>query len=73
MAVLKLDQLSIDRRDLFVPPVDDVISVLNQGLGKYFKEVSVSFTECPNLTSHPFNLTSAGSYFAYVSDKEIKV
>ncbi|KAI5713254.1 hypothetical protein M8J76_003774 [Diaphorina citri] len=60
MAVLKLDQLSIEHRDLFVPPVDDVISVLNQGLGKYFKEVSVSFTECPNLTLHPFNLTSAG-------------
>uniref|UniRef100_A0A8D8RYZ0 Ester hydrolase C11orf54 homolog n=1 Tax=Cacopsylla melanoneura TaxID=428564 RepID=A0A8D8RYZ0_9HEMI len=60
MSVLKLSDLSVEHRDLFVPPVDEVIQVLNDGLGQYFKEVSVSFPDCPDLTQSPFNLTSAG-------------
>lgn len=60
MSALEFNNLPVETKSLFVPPVDEVVKILNQDLTKYFKEVSVSYTDCPNLTESPFNLTSPG-------------
>lgn len=40
--------------------LEEVASVLRDGLGKYFEETTVSVTECPDLTQAPFHLAAPG-------------
>ncbi|KAI1285890.1 Ester hydrolase C11orf54 -like protein [Halotydeus destructor] len=46
--------------ELHKPALDEVASVLNEGLTKRYEQVSVEVTECPNLTEEPFNLAGSG-------------
>ncbi|XP_029163487.1 uncharacterized protein LOC114934940 [Nylanderia fulva] len=46
--------------DLFVPKVEELIKVLQEGLKQHFKEVSVEWMVCPDLTQEPFKLAAPG-------------
>ncbi|KAF2364454.1 protein of unknown function DUF1907 [Trinorchestia longiramus] len=52
--------LPVESVNLFVPPLEDVCSVIRKGLEQNFKEVDVAVVECPNLTKEPYNLPGAG-------------
>lgn len=58
--VLDTNELLFEEKDLFVPPVDEVIDVLTTGLKTNFTNVTVEYVDCPNLKSSPFHLAATG-------------
>ncbi|KAG8277211.1 ester hydrolase C11orf54 homolog [Homalodisca vitripennis] len=55
-----LAKLKVEEKPLFVPPVEDVVQALQDGLASYFGSVSVESVECPDLTAEPFCLVAQG-------------
>uniref|UniRef100_A0A1B6MUE0 DUF1907 domain-containing protein n=1 Tax=Graphocephala atropunctata TaxID=36148 RepID=A0A1B6MUE0_9HEMI len=53
-------KLKVEEKPLFVPPLEDVVRTLQDGLPSYFHSVSVSCVECPDLTAEPFCLVAPG-------------
>jgi hypothetical protein len=49
-----------EEKDLFLPPLVDLASVLEDGLKNNFKEVSVGVVDCPDLTQTPWHLAAKG-------------
>lgn len=54
------DQLPVESKDLFGPPMQFLAGVLEEGLKKNFAAASVKFVECPDLTQKPFGLADKG-------------
>ncbi|XP_071944149.1 ester hydrolase C11orf54-like [Antedon mediterranea] len=52
--------MKIENQKLFVPEIDELCKVLEQGLKANFAEASVNYVECPDLTQLPFTLASPG-------------
>lgn len=50
----------VERRALHVPPLEEVASILQTALKKYFAEATVSVVDCPDLTKAPYSLEAAG-------------
>jgi hypothetical protein len=48
------------KRKLYVPPLIELASILQNALLKNFKEASVSLCKCPDLTKEPFKLAASG-------------
>lgn len=57
---LKMSSVNIDQAPLKCPPLEEVASVLSQGLQDVFSEVKVKVVDCPDLTKMPFTLARAG-------------
>lgn len=51
---------TVNKIPTLVPSLDEVVSVLDDGLKKNFCNVSVSVVDCPDLTQKPFMLASPG-------------
>ena len=45
---------------LHVPQREEVASLFQQKLGRYFDSVSASVVHCPDLTAAPFHLAQSG-------------
>ncbi|KAJ9584126.1 hypothetical protein L9F63_021535 [Diploptera punctata] len=60
MAGTVLRNPSVAHKPLFVPSLDDVVKVLNNGLKSNFATVEVSVVDCPDLTKEPFTLACKG-------------
>ncbi|GAB1598454.1 ester hydrolase C11orf54 homolog [Argonauta hians] len=45
---------------LKTPDKTEIVTVLGEGLKKYFQDVSVNIVDCPNLTQEPFHLAAEG-------------
>lgn len=52
--------VSMKRIDLFIPKRDELATVLQRGLRCHFKEATVEWVDCPDLTQEPFNLAKPG-------------
>lgn len=52
--------LPVETRKLDLPPLAELVQVIQSGLEKNFKEVAVSVAECPDLTKAPYNLQGSG-------------
>jgi len=52
--------LAVESKPLFVPPLNEVAKVLQDGLSKNFVSAEVNAVNCPNLRDAPFNLASEG-------------
>jgi hypothetical protein len=51
---------SVVEKQFFVPPLDRLCQVLEEGLKQNFENVSVSVVECPDLTQEPYSLAEKG-------------
>ncbi|XP_048261874.1 ester hydrolase C11orf54 homolog isoform X2 [Bombus affinis] len=60
MATLNPNELTIVKRDLHVPSLDEIKDVLKEGLIKNFADVEVEVVDCPDLTKEPFTLAAPG-------------
>jgi hypothetical protein len=54
------ETLSIEKKPLDRPPLEELAKVLNKGLRSEFEEVKVEVVECPDLTQQPFTLAKKG-------------
>ncbi|KAK7080120.1 hypothetical protein SK128_006978 [Halocaridina rubra] len=52
--------LSVEKKQLHVPPLEEVATVLQSALKNSFAEASVSVVECPDLTKPPYGLEAVG-------------
>ncbi|XP_041377004.1 ester hydrolase C11orf54 homolog [Gigantopelta aegis] len=52
--------LPVQKAPMHVPPLEEVLNVLQDGLEKNFSSISVSVVDCPDLTKEPFFLSSPG-------------
>ncbi|KAK7864774.1 hypothetical protein R5R35_012270 [Gryllus longicercus] len=50
----------IEKKSLFVPTLDEVAKVLQDGLKSNFAQVEVKVVDCPDLTQKPFTLACKG-------------
>ncbi|KAL6420588.1 hypothetical protein ACFW04_014635 [Cataglyphis niger] len=50
----------ITQTKMFVPEGEELAKLLQDGLRQSFKEVTVEWVDCPDLTQEPFNLTAPG-------------
>lgn len=55
-----MEDNKIQSFDTFCPPLEELASVLQAGLGAYFSEVTVELTECPDFSQHPYKIAVAG-------------
>lgn len=60
MATLDVNQLNITKKQLHVPPLDEIKEVLKEGLLTNFAEFQVEVVDCPNLMQEPFTLAAPG-------------
>ncbi|KAL8591951.1 hypothetical protein ACOMHN_020429 [Nucella lapillus] len=52
--------LPVTKVQLHVPPMEDIVQVLQSGLQQTFSSVAVSVVDCPDLTQKPFSLSAKG-------------
>ncbi|XP_017761361.1 PREDICTED: ester hydrolase C11orf54 homolog [Eufriesea mexicana] len=60
MTTLDINQLTIVKKNLYVPSLDEIKDVLKEGLVKNFLDVEVEVVDCPDLTQEPFTLAAPG-------------
>ncbi|KAK1133178.1 hypothetical protein K0M31_014532 [Melipona bicolor] len=60
MTTLNPNELTIVKRELHVPSLDEIKDVLKEGLVKNFANVEVEIVDCPDLTQEPFTLAASG-------------
>ncbi|XP_015172505.1 PREDICTED: ester hydrolase C11orf54 homolog [Polistes dominula] len=60
MATLDVKKLKITHRPLHVPGLNEIKTVLEEGLSTNFAEVKVEIVNCPDLTKEPFLLSASG-------------
>ncbi|CRK96432.1 CLUMA_CG009848, isoform A [Clunio marinus] len=60
MSALNVKTLTYEEKELFVPEMETLCSVIETGLKSNFSDVSVSVVDCPNLSQAPFHLASSG-------------
>lgn len=60
MATLDVKKLKITCRPLHVPSLNEIKTVLEEGLSTNFAEVKVEVVNCPDLTKEPFLLSASG-------------
>ncbi|XP_018574995.1 ester hydrolase C11orf54 homolog isoform X2 [Anoplophora glabripennis] len=52
--------LPVEKKSLYVPPLQEIADALNKGLTTNFAEVNVEVVDSPDLTQKPFSLASKG-------------
>ncbi|XP_038058677.1 ester hydrolase C11orf54-like isoform X1 [Patiria miniata] len=52
--------LPVEKKALHVPDLEELATVLEDGLKSYFASVSVSVVDCPDLSQQPFTLAAPG-------------
>jgi len=52
--------MDVEYKTLFVPPLDELSDVINEGLEANYKSCSCKVVKCPNLSCEPFFLASPG-------------
>ncbi|KAJ8933617.1 hypothetical protein NQ314_013907 [Rhamnusium bicolor] len=52
--------LSVEKKALYMPPLQEVADALNKSLKSNFAEVNVEVVDSPDLTQEPFSLASKG-------------
>lgn len=57
---LNFDTLLVEQKSLHRPSLQELATVLNNGLRNHFKEVNVEVVDCPDLTQKPFTLAGKG-------------
>lgn len=57
---LNVENLLFEEKQLFQPPVDEVITLLSDGLKTNFAEVHVDYVDCPDLQKEPYHLAASG-------------
>ncbi|KZC06360.1 PREDICTED: ester hydrolase C11orf54 homolog [Dufourea novaeangliae] len=60
MATLDVNEINIVKKELHVPPLDEIKDVLKEGLARNFFDVQVEVVDCPDLTQEPFTLAAPG-------------
>lgn len=60
MATLDVKKLKFTCRPLHVPSLNEIKTVLEEGLSTNFAEVKVEVVNCPDLTKEPFLLSASG-------------
>ncbi|XP_043792237.1 ester hydrolase C11orf54 homolog [Apis laboriosa] len=60
MTTLNINELTIVKRNLHVPSLDEIKDVLKEGLIKNYANVEVEIVDCPDLTQEPFALSAPG-------------
>ncbi|XP_060529132.1 ester hydrolase C11orf54 homolog isoform X2 [Cylas formicarius] len=60
MSSLKSEDISVEKRRLHVPPLEELAKVFNSELIKNFEEVKVEVTDSPDLSQKPFTLADKG-------------
>lgn len=46
--------------DTHTPPLEELVQVLEDGLKKYFHDVSVSLVDCPDFSQKPYRIAVNG-------------
>lgn len=52
--------MDIKSYESHVPPKDELVASLGQGLKSYFADVTVELVECPDFNKHPFKMPIDG-------------
>ncbi|KAG6457270.1 hypothetical protein O3G_MSEX010192 [Manduca sexta] len=60
MSSVDYASVPIVEKELYQPPLDEVVQVLSNALRQNFEHVEVSVVECPDLTKPPYYLTASG-------------
>ncbi|XP_069703022.1 ester hydrolase C11orf54 homolog [Periplaneta americana] len=60
MAGTVLKNPPVAHKPFFVPPLEEVVKVLSNGLTSNFAKVEVDIVDCPDLTKEPFTLACKG-------------
>lgn len=60
IVVLDSSGLNFEKKDIYVPPLDELKNVLYEALSRNFAEVSVEIVDSPDLKKSPFNLKAPG-------------
>lgn len=60
MAGTVLKNPPVAHKPFFVPPLEEVVKVLSNGLTSNFSKVEVDIVDCPDLTKEPFTLACKG-------------
>ena len=55
------ESLAVESRNLDVPPLDELVQVLQKGLSENFAHVQVESVDCPDLSEPPFHLAASGN------------
>ncbi|XP_078588340.1 ester hydrolase C11orf54 homolog [Branchiostoma floridae x Branchiostoma japonicum] len=53
-------EMAVDRKEAFVPPLDELAAVLQAGLSSNYLDAKVKVVDCPDLTQPPFTLAAPG-------------
>ncbi|XP_055920154.1 ester hydrolase C11orf54 homolog [Eupeodes corollae] len=60
MSALNVNDISYEEKQLFVPSLNEVKTVLESALLNNFEDVTVEVVECPNLSKSPYDLVDCG-------------
>lgn len=55
-----MEDSKIQSFDAFCPPLDELVTVLQEGLKSYFAEVEVGLADCPDFSQHPYKIAVGG-------------
>ena len=55
-----MDESNVESFDAHTPALDELVSVLKEGLKLYFSEVDVSLVDCPDFGQKPYKISVAG-------------
>ncbi|XP_072744445.1 ester hydrolase C11orf54 homolog [Anoplolepis gracilipes] len=54
------ERYNVESTNLFVPENENLATRLQDGLRDHYKEATVTWENCPDLTIEPFNLATPG-------------
>jgi len=60
MTALNVNDLLFEEKLLHIPPLEELVDVLSNGLKSNFDEVTVAVVDAPNLTEAPYHLAGQG-------------
>lgn len=55
-----MEESKVQSFDTFCPPLEELVSVLQEGLKSYFSDVDVGLVDCPDFTKHPYKIAVTG-------------
>lgn len=59
-AIPSRKNLPVERKELYIPQLEELSQVLKDGLSKNFSNVEVNVVDCPDLREKPWKLASSG-------------
>lgn len=55
-----MEECKVKFFDAHVPPLDELVQVIQEGLKSYFSDVMVEVTDCPDFTLKPYKIAVSG-------------